>query len=181
MVEQEKDIAIRKEQVELKLQQRNEMREFQVEAARTARSSAGQESTEDLVVQFYRNMEPMMEEVEKMMSQGEMLPASEVNSHLDQIVVKLQRLQEFVTDGGMFLPAYDVKMSQKTINSLNTQFQEMQEKVKPKKKFGFKSSKQKAAKTPVIVPDISSLSVVDSAPGYCISNSVRPSLRIEQE
>ena len=38
----EKDIAIRKEQVELKLQQRNEMREIQAEAARTARSFADQ-------------------------------------------------------------------------------------------------------------------------------------------
>ena len=42
MAEQEKDIAIRKEQVELQLQQRNEMREFQAEAARTARSFADQ-------------------------------------------------------------------------------------------------------------------------------------------
>ena len=122
-----------------------------------------------------------MGEMDKIMSQAEMLPASEVNSQLDQIVVKLHRLHTFVTDGGMFLPAYDAKKSQKTINSLSTQFQRMQEKEKPKKEFCFKSSKQKAAKTPVIVPDISSLSVVDSAPGYCISNSVRPSLRIEQE
>ena len=54
---------------------------------------------------------PVMGEMDKIMSQAEMLPASEVNSQLDQIV------------------------------------------------------------TPVIVPDISSLSVVDSAPGYCVSNS----------
>lgn len=42
MVEQENDIAIRKEQVELQLQQKNEMREFQAKAARTARSFADQ-------------------------------------------------------------------------------------------------------------------------------------------
>ena len=42
MVEQEKDIAIRKEQVELQLQQRNEMREFQVDAATIAWSFADQ-------------------------------------------------------------------------------------------------------------------------------------------
>ena len=112
-------------------------------------------------------MEPMMGEMDNIMSQAEMLPASEVNSQLDQIVVKLQRLQAFVTDGGMFLPAYIVKKSQKTINSLNTQFRKKQEKEKPKKELG---SKQKAAKTPVIVHDISSLSVVDSAPGYSNSN-----------
>ena len=46
-------------------------------------------------------MEPVMGEMDKIMSQAEMLPASEVNSQLDQIVVKLQRLHVFVTDGGM--------------------------------------------------------------------------------
>lgn len=172
MLQEEQSILDRKEQVEQKLQQRNQMREVQVEAARTARSTAGQESTEDLVVQFHRDMEPMVEDVENMLKQSSLLPAGEVNSHLDLLVVKLQKMQEFVTEAGMFLPPYDVKKSQKTLSSLNTQFQEMQEKVKPKKKFGFKKSKQKtAAPAPVTAPDISSLSVVDAAPGYTSSNS----------
>ena len=42
MMEQENDIAIRKGQVKLQLQQKNEMREFQAKAARTARSFANQ-------------------------------------------------------------------------------------------------------------------------------------------
>lgn len=172
MPEQEQGIPGRKEQVELKLQQRNQKREVQVEAARTARSTAGQESTEDLVVQFYRDMEPMVEEVENMLKQSSLLPAGEVNCHLDLMVVKLQKLQEFVTEAGMFLPPYDVKKSQKTMSSLNTQFQEMQEQVKPKKKFGFKKCKQRTAvSAPSTAPDISSLSVVDAVPGYSSSNS----------
>lgn len=170
-MQQEQGISGRKEQVELKLQQRNQMREVQVEAARFARSTAGQESTEDLVVQFYRDMEPMVEEVENMLKQSSLVPAGEVNHHLDLVVVLLQKMQEFVTEAGMFLPPYDVKKSQKTMSSLNTQFQEVQEQVKPKKKFGFKKSKQKTATAaPVTAPDISNLSLMDD-PGYSSSNS----------
>ena len=51
--------------------------------------------------------------------------------------------------------------SQKMMNSLNIQFQEGQEKVKTKKKLGFKKSKQKTAH---LQTDISRLSVVDAGP-----------------
>jgi len=169
--EQEQDLAYKKEQVELKLQQRNQTRECLAEAARSAKSSAGQESTEDLVIQFYLSMEPMVGEIKEMLSNAKTLPGSEVNPHLDKIVVKLQKLQEFVTDAGLFLPPYDVKKSQNTLSSLNTQFQETQQEVKPKKKFGFKSSKHKNVKPTVVAPDISSLSVVDSPSGYSNTNS----------
>ena len=72
------------------------------------------------------------------------------------MVVKLQQLQEFVTESGLYLPPYDIKKSQQTMNNLNMQFQAVQETVKPKKKFGFKSSKQKLSKTAATVLDLSS-------------------------
>jgi hypothetical protein len=169
--EHEQGLAYKKEQVELKLQQRNQTRESLAEAARTAKSSAGQESTEDLVIQFYLSMEPMVGEIKEMLSKAKTLSGSEVNPHLDKIVVKLQKLQELVTDAGLFLPPYDVKKSQNTLSSLHTQFQETQQEVKPKKKFGFKSSKHKNVKPTVAAPDISSLSVVDSSSGYSNTNS----------
>eukprot|EP00092_Neocalanus_flemingeri_P037704 GFUD01041050.1.p1 GENE.GFUD01041050.1~~GFUD01041050.1.p1 ORF type:complete len:358 (-),score=153.51 GFUD01041050.1:320-1336(-) len=172
MAEEDQAITARKEKVEHKLQQRNQTRECQVEAARSARSTAGQESTEDMVVQFYKEMEPLVEELEKMVTQASILPAEEVTSHLDQMVVKLQKLQEFVTESGMFLPTYDIKKTQQTLSSLNTQFQAVQEKVKPKKKFGFKSRKQKTGQTTATVPDPGTVSVVgNGAAGYSSSNS----------
>ena len=58
-----------------------------------------------------------------------------------------------------------------TISSLNTQFQEKQEKMKPKK-LGFKRSKQMTISGTVTAPDISSLSVVDAGPGYSNSCSL---------
>jgi len=170
MVEQ--DITARKEQVEHKLQLRNQLRECQVEAARTARSTAGQESTEDRVVQFYKEMEPLVEDLEKMMFQASQLPAEEVITNLDLMVVKHQKLQEFVTESGIFMPTYDIKKCQDIMSNLSTQFQTVQEKVKPKKKFGFKNRKQKAVKTAETIPDLGSLSVVDGgAAKYSSSNS----------
>ena len=79
------------------------------------------------------------------------------------MVVKLQKLHQFVTKAGMFPPLYDVKKFEKNMSSLNTQFQEVEEKVKTKKKFGLKKSKQKTASVPVMAFDISSFSVVDAS------------------
>ena len=102
----------------------------------------------------------MLQEMENVLSQSRLLPAEEMNCHLYLRVVKLQKLHAFVTKAGMFLPLYDVKKSEKNMSSLNTQLQEVQEKVKTKKKFAFKKSNQKTALAPDL--DISSLSVVDA-------------------
>ena len=51
-------VPVWKEQVEPKMQKRNQMRELQVEATTCqVYISAGDESRENLVVQFYRDME----------------------------------------------------------------------------------------------------------------------------
>jgi hypothetical protein len=83
-------------------------------------------------------MGPMLQEMENVLMQSSLVSAGEVKCHLYLMVVELQKLQEFVTKAGIFLPLYDVKKSEKNMSSLNTQFQEVQEKVKTKKKFGFK-------------------------------------------
>ena len=128
-------------------------------------------NSEEMVDRFYKDMEPLVEEMENMLRESSLVPAVKVNSHLERIVVKLHKMQEFVTEAGKYLPLYDVKKSQMTISSLNTQFQEKQEKMKPKK-LGFKRSKQMTVSGTVTAPDISSLSVVDAGPGYSNSCSL---------
>ena len=90
-----------------------------------------------------------MEEVKNMLKQSILLPAWEVNCHLNLMLVKLQKSHECVTKAGMFLPTYDIKRlelhsmkPQKMMNSLNTQFQEGQEKVKTKKKVSKSPSRR---------------------------------------
>ena len=79
MAEQEKDIAIRKEQVELQLQQRNEKgssrsRLLQLQGLLLIKREYG-----GLGCQFYWDMEPVMGEINKIMSQAGMLPASKMS------------------------------------------------------------------------------------------------------
>jgi len=168
----DQDIALRKEQVELKLQERNRIRENQAEAAKNARSSEGVETTEDLVLQFYSDMEPMIKNIEKMLDESKTMPSSEVNAHLDNVVISMQKAQDFVTDAGIFLPPYDVKKSQNALNSLNSRFQETQQEVKPKKKFGFKSSKHKSVASTKTIPTTSnSETAVNSSSIYSNTNS----------
>ena len=42
---------------------------------------------------------------------------------LDNLVKKIQILQESVSDASLFLPAYDSKKCQTTLNELNNQYQ----------------------------------------------------------
>lgn len=113
-------------------------------------------NTEELVVQFYSDLQSAVAEVEAMMSQAETLSEAAVGPHLDKIVTALSGITHLVTDAGIFLPPYDSKKCQKTLADLNSQFQELQDRVKPKKKFGFKSRKQKVVEK---LPEVSKLSL----------------------
>ena len=42
---------------------------------------------------------------------------------LDNLVTKIQILQDSVSDASIFLPAYDSKKCQKTLNDLNNKYQ----------------------------------------------------------
>ena len=64
-----------------------------------------------MVDRFYKDMEPFVEEMENMLRESSLVPAVKVNSHLERIVVKLHKMQEFVTVAGKYLPLYDVKKS----------------------------------------------------------------------
>jgi len=159
----EDGIINKKQLFDHRLNERSQVRGQEVEAARKARSEAGQETTEELVKQFYRDVEIMKEEIEHMLSESETMPKEDVTQHLDKIMLNIQKMQEYVTDSGIFLPSYDLKKSQTTISLINAAFIDVQDKVKPKKKFGFKKAKQKGCsnKNPD-TPDISNLSLQSS-------------------
>ena len=113
-------------------------------------------NTEDLVLQFYKDLHPQVEEVESLMTEAETLTEATVGPHLDQIVAALGRITHLVTDAGIFLPAYDSKKCQSTMTDLNNKFHSLQERVKPKKKFGFKNRKQKVVPK---LPEVAKMSL----------------------
>lgn len=106
---------------------------------------------------FYLDIDPEIASIEQLMTGLESLPESDVNAQLDTIAVRLQKLQDTVSDAGIYLPSYDSKKCQKTISDLNTRYQDLVDKVKPKKKFGFKNKKQKPK-----VPDLGKLTINES-------------------
>ena len=113
-------------------------------------------NTEDLVLQFYKELHPELEEVESLMTEAETLSEATVGPQLDQIVSALARITHRVTDAGIFLPPYDSKKCQTTLTDLNSKFQSLQERVKPKKKFGFKNRKQKVVPK---LPEVAKMSL----------------------
>ena len=87
---------------------------------------------------------------------------------INSLSENLQKLQELINDAGLYLPSYDLKKSQDKLNVLNKNYQEMQSKVKPKKKFGFKNRKQKTG-TSTVDGSLKSLSISESKTDHCIS------------
>lgn len=161
MINEDLNMKSRKDQLDSKIQQRNDLRESKVEAEKECKVMLGQTSTEDLVAQFYKDLETLTSEVEDLFIKVEILPKNQLNAELDNITFKIKKTQDFVTDAGIFLPSYDARKSQSTVNALSNTFYELQDKVKPKKKFGFKNSKHKQANNSQNVSEIKEKSETD--------------------
>jgi hypothetical protein len=139
-----------KDAIGSRLEQRREEREQQIQRVRE-----GRDAIEEQVDLFHKDLEPMVVELEQQLNL-QVQP-----EQLDKLAESLTNLQKFVTDSGLFLPSYEVKKNQEKVNSLNNKFQEVRDRVKPKKKFGFKNSKNKSKKPDTSLPNIGGLSVVD--------------------
>ena len=152
MSEQDEVMKAKKDFLERKMNDR------QREVAENQKHSKSEANVEELVSQFYSDLQPALAEVEALMAEAEGLSEATVGPQLDRIVVALNRITHMVTDAGIFLPPYDSKKCQTTLTDLNSKFQELQERVKPKKKFGFKSRKQKVVTK---LPEVSKLSLAE--------------------
>lgn len=139
-------------------------------------------NTEELVRSFYNEIDPEVLAIEELMTSiVNDDEAEDKSAQLNEVVAKIQQLQDKVSDAGIFLPSYDSKKCQHTISDLNNKYQELVSKVKPKKKFGFKNRKQKTK-----LPEVSELSIseTDSAGsksvGYSTDDGVNVSDRRDE-
>lgn len=78
---------------------------------------------------------------------------------LDKDVVGLQK---YLNDSARFLPSYDIRQSQTHVNTLRTDITAAQGRLIPKKKFAFKSRKQKKAKAVAVVAEVASAVTVQT-------------------
>lgn len=66
---------------------------------------------------------------------------NQLPSHFDKISEDIQILQQFTSVSTLYLREYDIRKSQEAIQSLQQKCQELEERLLPKKKFGFKIKK----------------------------------------
>jgi len=69
-------------------------------------------------------------------------------NHFDAISKNILNLQKYVASCNIFLRTYDIKICHQTIQDLTVKTKELEEKLLPKKKFGFKNKSKPSLKLP---------------------------------
>lgn len=123
-----------------KLQKREDERLADIQRRKDEKSviSSSQESSK----YFYEQFSTEKKDLENELSSCDSSDKSELITKFDELSVKFQKLQRFLTESTMFLPSYDVQQSQDILNKLQNQIQEKRNELIPKKKFAFKSKKK---------------------------------------
>jgi len=137
-----------------KIEKRNEERAENISKALEAKHEKGEEKTNILVTDFYKHLNDQVCLIEDGLKRAKDVDKSLIPAHLDETYRNLGNLQKYVTDAVVFLPSYDVGKAQNIVKDLNTRFQNTQNEVQPKKKFGFKGAKQKKAAVKSEVQDV---------------------------
>lgn len=70
------------------------------------------------------------------------VPANLLPDHFDNIYKNIMKLQKYVAASNIFLRVYDIQKSNQDIQELTNQAKDLEQKLLPKKKFGFKNKKQ---------------------------------------
>lgn len=77
-------------------------------------------------------------EIERLMNAAETLEKNRLPQHFDFISKEILNLQKFVASSKLFLRTYDIKKTNECLQELTNKAREFEERLLPKKKFGFK-------------------------------------------
>jgi len=128
---------------------RLDLRKEERDAAARERITSADVILEDQVEEFHRELEVRIAEVEQLIND---CGGEEVAVQLDNIAVQLALVQKYVTDSSIFLPSYDLRKGQTSVDKLQASFQATQARVQPKKKFGFKGAKNRSKAADSVKP-----------------------------
>ena len=128
---------------------RLDLRKEERDAAARERITSADVILEDQVEEFHRDLGVRIVEVEQLINE---CGGKEVAVQLDNIAVQLALVQKYVTDSSIFLPSYDLRKGQTSVDKLQTSFQATQARVQPKKKFGFKGAKNRSKAADSVKP-----------------------------
>lgn len=134
------DCAAEKKDVVDKLVQRSEARLAEMEKKKKVfnRQSSLYEQSDYLNTAFNVSKQ----QIEAKLANVANIDKSMLVDYFDEIVKDCQKLQKFLSDSTMFLPTYDIKVSQDSLNVLQENIQTAQNTYIPKKKFAFRSKKK---------------------------------------
>jgi len=125
------------------IEKRNEARAENIIKAREMEAVKGEERTTDVVLDFHKNLQDQVSKLQKDIENAETIDKGLISAYLDETHRKLLDVGKYVTDSVMFLPAYDVQRAQDTVKEMTGKFHDAQNRLQPKKKFGFKGARQK--------------------------------------
>lgn len=99
------------------------------------------DAVNERVGSFLELYEKHKKRIEEAIGKCVVVPAGELPEHFNQIYKDIQALQKYVAASNVFLRVYDIQRSNEAISELTSRTRQLEEKLLPKKKFGFKNKK----------------------------------------
>ncbi|KAJ4429815.1 tubulin-specific chaperone C [Periplaneta americana] len=117
--------------------------ERQQELERKREKKEQSTSSTEQVSYFIDTFADKRREIEESLNAADLgeVDKNQLPSHFDKINKDIQSLQRFISASTLYLRVYDIRKAQEAIQSLQQRNQELEEKLLPKKKFGFKIRK----------------------------------------
>ncbi|KAB7500228.1 Tubulin-specific chaperone C [Armadillidium nasatum] len=95
---------------------------------------------------FIDNFSILKKNIEKKLQNSTSVEKSQIVDYLDGLVNDIAKMQKFLNESSMFLPSFQIKVAQETINVTNDTVQDCINKLQPKKKFGFRNKRNETPK-----------------------------------
>lgn len=88
---------------------------------------------------FSRTFNSEKAEIQDLLSGCSELDRDKASEILEEVTLKIQQLQKFLNDSVVFLPQYELRQAQASLQTLQSTLAEKRDQVLPKKKFAFRS------------------------------------------
>lgn len=90
---------------------------------------------------FTQIFQEKLNELETLLDLATNVEQKDITSYFDKIWNEVQTLQKFVGDSVIFLRGYDIRICQESLQDFETKARKLEDKLLPKKKFGFKNKR----------------------------------------
>ena len=127
-----------------RMEERKKVLEDRKEQRKTERENVTAES--ENADYFYNSFLQMKDQLEYKIENAKEVNSQEMKTYLDSLVADVQKMQVVLNESSMFLASFQIKKAQELIDELNDKVQLCIQELQPKKKFGFKSKREKTEK-----------------------------------